>query len=111
MPVVIDLSADELRALLEQAKVAGFVNLDQLTPFFIIERPTPADIDETADALWAIGVELTEGMTVGERDRQDETFVDSLRSLIANGGHASLTGYGWASFHRGVEKKKREGDA
>lgn len=109
MPVKIDLSNAEALALLEKARTAGFLNVEDLLPFCSTDQITPEVVKWLRAALWAEGVELTEGMTQEERDRLDEASLDGLRKFYAEGGHASLSGRGWATVIRGIAVKKRKG--
>ena len=109
MPVKINLSSAEAHALLEKGRTAGFLNVDQVLPFCSTGQLSREDVKLLRAALWAEGVELTEGMTQEERDRLDEASLDGLRKFYAEGGHASLSGRGWATVIRGIAVKKRKG--
>ena len=110
MAVLVDLSNKDVRSLLERARTAGFLNYDQLAPFIAAGEVSPEDIEDTRSALWALGVELTEGMTQEERDREDLTFRDAMRNWVAQGNTLpSITGYGWAMLHRADRLRKQKG--
>jgi hypothetical protein len=107
MAVLIDLDDEKVRAFLKRAQEVGSVTHDELNSHITASEVSIDDLDDTLSLLSEMGIELTDGLTQEERDRQDDAFYDSMQAWTADGRTLpQLTGDGWARLLRAIERKK-----
>lgn len=111
MTVLFDQEDEYVRSVLDRAKVHGEITLAELEA--IVEAGIEAkggsleaeDIANTIDALAVMGIEIDNGLT---QEQEDAQFLRSLRARP--GPLPSLTGQGYASLIRALEREKAAKD-
>ena len=108
MPVLIDLADEKVRALLERAKAAGEITLDDFNSIIGAGEVDIGDIEDTLAALAAMGIAVAndDGLT---EEKLDEEAYQAVQSWNARGATVQLTGEAWMRFMRAAARKKADG--
>jgi hypothetical protein len=109
MATSIDTSDDEVRAIIERAKVVGTIGRTELS--VLLGKVDSIYVDEIEDLLVALaemGISFHDEITEEEQARQDEDVYDGIRAWTHRGGTFQWTGDAWLSIERHLARVRAE---
>jgi hypothetical protein len=111
MAVLFDLADDYVSSVLDVAKVHGEISLADLEAICeagieVRHSVSTQDIGDTIDALANMGIEVDNSLPEAEEARRDAAFLQSMRERAREGATSQLTGAGWLSLLRAIEREK-----